>query len=204
MAKKISGKKLARLHRTDPSKFNRVMSKWKAANYAKGKLEVKKPNQPSTFIKPKVNAQQANFQPKRTFRFNPNAAAKKIADRAVDRANKTGKVNPLVTKKVLKIGATGGTVVKFHANPGAVSEAVKATQKKVAKGKAKLIKTHEKIIQNRQKQASQQQQKSQQDAARSGMMGVAKLGAAAYAARRVAGAITSIPGMLRRGGTYRF
>lgn len=201
--KRSLGSKWAALARKNPAEFNRLMVAKKQESLQKGKLEVKKPGKPSSFVVPKRTAQEAKFQPKRTFRFNPKAVASNIAKKALSRAQATGKAGKFTTKERIKTNL-GTTITRYKPNPIAIREAVNATRKKVAKGKGKLLKVHAKIVENRQKQAQQQAQQAQMQGLKSQALGAAKLGAAAFAARRVAGALTSIPGMLRRGGTYRF
>lgn len=200
--KRSLGSKWAALARKNPAEFNRLMAAKKQESLQKGKLEVKKPGKPSSFVVPKRTAQEAKFQPKRTFRFNPKAVASNIAKKALSRARATGKAGKFTTKERTKTPL--GFITSYKPNPIAIREAVNATRKKVAKGKGKLLKVHAKIVENRQKQAQQQAQQAQMQGLKSQALGAAKLGAAAFAARRVAGALTSIPGMLRRGGTYRF
>lgn len=186
--KRSLGSKWAALARKDPAKFNQLMAAKKQESYQKGML--------------KRSAQEAKFQPKRTFRFNPKAVASNITKKALSRARATGKAGKFTTKERTKTPL--GFITSYKPNPIAIREAVNATRKKVAKGKGKLLKVHAKIVENRQKQAQQQAQQAQMQGLKTQALGAAKLGAAAFAARRVAGALTSIPGMLRRGGTYRF
>ena len=200
--KRSLGSKWAALARKDPAKFNQLMAAKKQESLQKGKLEVKKPGKPSSFVVPKRTAQEAKFQPKRTFRFNPKAVSRNIAKKAISKAQATGKAGKFAIKKSTKTPL--GLITEYKANPVTIREAVNATRKKVAKGKGKLLKVHAKIVENRQKQAQQQAQQAQSQGLKSQAMGIAKLGTAAYAARKVTGALASIPGMLRRGGTYRF
>ena len=186
--KRSLGSKWAALARRDPAKFNQLMAAKKQESYQKGML--------------KRSAQEAKFQPKRTFRFNPKAVSRNIAKKAISKAQATGKAGKFVIKKSTKTPL--GFITEYKANPVTIREAVNATRKKVAKGKGKLLKVHAKIVENRQKQAQQQAQQAQSQGLKSQAMGIAKLGTAAYAARKVTGALASIPGMLRRGGTYRF
>lgn len=188
-SKKPLGSRWAALARKDPAKFNQLMAAKKQESYQKGML--------------KRSAQEAKFQPKRTFRFNPKAVSRNIAKKAISKAQATGKAGKFTTKERIKTNL-GTTITRYKPNPIAIREAVNATRKKVAKGKGKLLKVHAKIVENRQKQAQQQAQQAQSQGLKSQAMGIAKLGTAAYAARKVTGALASIPGMLRRGGTYRF
>ena len=187
--KRPLGSQWAALARKDPAKFNQLMAAKKQESYQKGML--------------KRSAQEAKFQPKRTFRFNPKAVSSNITKKALSRAQATGKAGKFTTKERIKTNL-GTTITRYKPNRVAIREAVNATRKKVAKGKGKLLKVHAKIVENRQKQAQQQAQQAQMQGLKTQALGAAKLGAAAFAARRVAGALTSIPGMLRRGGTYRF
>lgn len=187
--KRSLGSKWAALARRDPAKFNQLMAAKKQESYQKGML--------------KRSAQEAKFQPKRTFRFNPKAVSRNIAKKAISKAQATGKAGKFTVKERVKTNL-GTTITRYRPNPIAIKEAVNATRKKVAKGKGKLLKVHAKIVENRQKQAQQQAQQAQSQGLKSQAMGIAKLGTAAYAARKVTGALASIPGMLRRGGTYRF
>lgn len=187
-SKRPLGSRWAALARKDPAKFNQLMAAKKQESYQKGML--------------KRSAQEAKFQPKRTFRFNPKAVSRNIAKKAISKAQATGKANKFATKERTKTPL--GYITAYKANPVAIREAVNATRKKVAKGKGKLLKVNAKIVEKQQKQAQQQAQQAQSQGLKSQAMGIAKLGTAAYAARKMTGALASIPGMLRRGGTYRF
>lgn len=200
--KKGLGADWANLARKNPAEFNRQMRERRESSIGKP-LDVIKGGKTVRQVTPKRNAYEAKFQPKQGVQFNRKAVAKKLGARAVKKAILTGKANPLVQKEDIK---TNGVITgwRYIPNRGAVKLKTLEIRKKAAKGKAKLQKVHAGIVQKQQQEAQKQAQQQASQGAKSQLMFGAKLGAATYGARRLASAVTSIPGMLRRGGTYRF
>ena len=220
-----TGSSLVRLARTNPDLFAKRMARMKAVAIRKG---IRTPQS----YQPKAPRRQLGFAagPRtqqairakagiKAFHFTTDADALKragvsplVAKGILLRAQKQGKLDKFATITKLPKGQ-GGVVKKL--NLQAVKNEQERFRKISAKGKQKLTKAQQKIADKRQKQAQKeagqaqkeaqrQQKQTQSNVQKANVRTGAHVATGAYIAGKAMRAISSIPGMLRRGGNYRF
>lgn len=214
-----AGSSLVHLARTNPQRFASRMQRLKA-------VAIKKGTRTPQSYQPKAPGRQLGFAagPRtqqalkrkagiKAFRSTTDASELQkagvsplVAKGILRRAQKQGKLDKFATVTKLPKSQGGGVVKKL--NLQAVKNEQERFRKISAKGKQKLIKTHGKIVEKRQKQAEKQARQAQKQASSSaqkyGMKTGAQVATGAYIAGKAIRALSSIPGMLRRGGNYRF
>lgn len=214
-----AGSAFVHLARTNPQRFAQLMQKIKAASIQKGVRtpESYKPKAPSRQLGfaagPRTQQEIKAKTPIQAFHSTTYADELKkagvsplVAKGILRRAQKQGKLDKFATITKLPQKQGGGVVKKL--NLQAVKNEQERFRKISAKGKQKLIKIHGKIVEKKQQQAEKQARQAQKQASSSaqkyGMKTGAQVATGTYLAGKAIRALSSIPGMLRRGGNYRF
>lgn len=221
-----SGSALVHLARTNPDRFASRMARMKAVAIRKGirtpqSYQPKAPKRQLGFAAgprtQKALKEKAGIKAFRSItdadQLQKAGVSPLVAKGFLLRAQKQGKLDKFATITRLPKDQGGGVVKKL--NLQAVKNEQERLRKISAKGKQKLTKAQQRIADKRQKQAqkeagqaqkeSQRQQKqTQSNVQKANVRTGAQIATGAYIAGKAMRAISSIPGMLRRGGNYRF
>jgi hypothetical protein len=214
-----TGSSLVRLARTNPQQFAKRMSEMRSEAIQKGirtpqSYQPKAPRRQLGFAAGPRTRQALNRKAGiKAFRSTTDASELQkagvsplVAKGILRRAQKQGKLDKFATVTKLPKNQGGGVVKKL--NLQAVKNEQERFRKISAKGKQKLIKTHGKIVEKKQKQAEKQAKQAQKQISsnvqKAGIKTGAQVATGAYIAGKAIRALSSVPGMLRRGGNYRF
>lgn len=214
-----TGSSLVRLARTNPQQFAKRMSEMRSEAIQKGirtpqSYQPKAPGRQLGFAAgPRTKKLAKSKRPIKIFRSTVDASELKkakvnrlLAKGILRRAKKQGKLDKFATITKLPKDQGGGVVKKL--NLQAVKNEQERFRRIAAKGKEKLTKVHQKTAEKQAKQAEKQAKQAQKQASSSaqkyGMKTGAQVATGAYIAGKAIRALSSVPGMLRRGGNYRF